>query len=411
MVSTAPTTSPSAFVLDYVRTPRGRASAKGALHHKTPTDLVVHLQQELARRTSVDVEQVEDVVLGCASQVDEQGSNLARTATLLSGWGERVPGATLNRFCASGIDAVAQVAARIRAGDLKLAVGGGVESVSRVPMFADRGPLWTDADTVMRIGSVHMGIAADLNATIDGFAREQLDAYAVETQHKAAAAHTDGAFARSLVPLPGGVDAAGLDHDELVRPATTLEGLAQLAPAFAELGQQGQDLIALKANPVVDRIEHLHTVGTSPAMADGAGLLLIGDAESSRRTGLRPRARILTAASTAVNPVIMLTAGQSAVEQVIARAGLTAADIDVFEFAEAFSALCLRFRRDLHAGPERLNPNGGTMAMGHAFGATGAILVGGCVEALEQRGGRFGVAAVSGAAGLGVAVLIERIAE
>ncbi|GAA0233325.1 acetyl-CoA C-acyltransferase [Cryptosporangium japonicum] len=392
------------FVLDYVRTPRGRASAKGSLHDVPAVDLVVGLQRELARRTGLDTGQVEDVVLGCASQVDEQGADLARTATLLAGWGDRVPGGTLNRFCASGIDAVGQTAARIRAGDLRLAVAGGVESVSRVPMFADRGPLWTDAETVRRIGSVHMGIAADLNATIEKFTRAELDAYGVETQQKAAAARAGGAFARSLVPV------AGLDHDELVRPGTTLDGLAALPPAFAGLGKDGQDAIALGAYDGVDHIDHLHTVGTSPAMADAAALLLLGDADAARRTGLRPRARIVGAATTAVNPVVMLTAGQSAVEAVLARAGLTPADVDVFEFAEAFSALCLRFRRDLDAGPDRLNPNGGTMAMGHAFGATGAILVGSCVEALEDRGGRYGVAAVSGAAGLGVAVLIERLA-
>ncbi|WP_035853728.1 acetyl-CoA C-acyltransferase [Cryptosporangium arvum] len=392
------------FVLDYVRTPRGKASAKGSLHGVPAVELVVGLQRSLAERTGLDPEQVEDVVLGCASQVDEQGADLARTATLLAGWGDRVPGVTLNRFCASGIDAVGQTAARVRAGDLRLAVAGGVESVSRVPMFADRGPLWTDADTVRRIGSVHMGIAADLNATIEKFTREELDAYGVETQQKAAAARAGGAFARSLVPV------AGLDHDELVRPGTTLDGLAALPPAFAGLGEGGQDAIALGAYDGVDHIDHLHTVGTSPAMADAAALLLIGDEDAARRAGLRPRARIVAAATTSVNPVVMLTAGQSAVETVLTRAGLTPSDVDVFEFAEAFSALCLRFRRDLDAGPDRLNPNGGTMAMGHAFGATGAILVGSCVEALEDSGGRYGVAAVSGAAGLGVAVLIERLA-
>lgn len=399
-----------ALVLDYVRTPRGRASAKGSLRGRSATDLVVHLQRHLAERTGLDTEQVEDVVLGCASQVDEQGANLARTATLLAGWGERAPGATLNRFCASGVDAVGQTAARVRSGDVSLAVAGGVESVSRVPMFADRGPLWTDAATIGRIGSVHMGIAADLNATLEGFTREELDAYGVETQHKAARAWDRKAFARSVMPVPPDSEGRALGHDELIRPGTTQESLARLAPAFEELGTQGQDAIALGAHPVTHQIQHLHTVGTSPAMADGAALLLIGNEEAARRTGLRPRARVLGAATAAVNPVIMLTAGQSAVEKVLARAGLSPADIDVFEYAEAFAALCLRFRRDLDAGPDRMNPNGGTMAMGHAFGATGAILVGSCVEALEEREGRFGVAAVSGAAGLGVAVLVERIA-
>lgn len=400
-----------AFVLDYVRTPRGKASPKGSLRSHSPLDLVVHLQQSLEKRNNLDVESVDDVILGCASQVDEQGSNIARTAALLAGWGDSVPGGTINRFCASGVDAVGQTAARIRADDLSLAVAGGVESVSRVPMFVDRGPLWADPAIIKTIGSVHMGIAADLNATIEGFSREELDAYGLETQLKAAKARADGAFERSLISVPPNEGGPGLDHDELVRPGTTLEGLADLPPAFAELGEQGQDAIALGAYQGVDSISHLHTVGTSPAMADASALLLLGSAKAADKAGLAPRARIVGAASTSVNAVVMLTAGQSAVEQVIGRAGLTPSDIDVFEFAEAFSALCLRFRRDLDVGPERLNPNGGTMAMGHAFGATGAILVGSCIEELERRDGRYGVAAVSGAAGLGVAVLVERIAS
>lgn len=404
-----------AFVLDYVRTPRGKASPKGGLHAHSALDLVVHLQNALVDRNDLDVEQIDDIAIGSASQVGDQGGNIARTAALLAGWGDSVPGYTLNRFCASGVDAVGQTAARIRGGDLQLAVAGGVESVSRVPMYADKGPLWADPDVIRTIGSVHMGIAADINATLEDMSREQLDEYGVETQLKAAKARTAGVFARSLVPVPAKGDSPGLDHDELVRPGTTLEGLAQLPPAFAELGASGQDAIALGALKEMgaysglSEIQHLHTVGTSPAMADASALLLVGSAEAAERAGVAPRARIIGSASTSVNPVVMLTAGQSAVEQVIARAGLTPADIDVFEFAEAFSALCLRFRRDLDAGPDRMNPNGGTMAMGHAFGATGAILVGSCVEELERRGGRYGVAAVSGAAGLGVAVLVERI--
>lgn len=405
------TTAPArdALVLEYVRTPRAKASASGSLHDRTPTDLLVHLEEALAARTGLATDRVDDVIIGCASQVDEQGANIARTSALLAGWGDHVPGLTINRFCASGIDAVAHAAARLRSGDLGLAVAGGVESVSRVPLFADRGPLWTDPATVRTVGSVHMGIAADLNATLEGFQRAELDVYGVETQEKAAAAWAAGVFDRSVVPVPASAQGPGLDHDELVRPQTTLEALASLPPAFAGLGADGQDAIALGAFPGVEAIEHLHTVGTSPQMADAAALVLLGTAESAETLGLVPRGRILAAATTAVNPVIMLTAGQSAVVDVIARAGLRPADIDVFEFAEAFAALCLKFRRELDAGPDRMNPNGGTMAMGHAFGATGAILVGSCLEELERRGGRYGVAAVSGAAGLGAAVLIERL--
>ncbi|CAM5299133.1 acetyl-CoA acetyltransferase [Streptomyces spiroverticillatus] len=387
------------YVLDYVRTPRGKGSARGALHGTSPVELVVALQRALVER-GLAAGEVEDVMIGTASQVDEQGANLARTATLLAGWGHGVPGGTINRFCASGIDAVAQTAARLKSGDLgRLAVAGGVESTSRVPMFSDRGPLFCDPATVKAIGSVHMGIAADLNATLEGFAREELDAYGLETQTKAAAARAEGRSARSLVPV------AGLDHDELVRPQTTADSLAALEPAFAELGTQGQDALALAAHPEAGNINHLHTVGTSPALADGAALLVLGTEASERR----PRARVVASATASTDPVIMLTAGQTAVERVLAKAGLTPADVDVFQFAEAFAALCLRLRRDLGVGPDRLNPGGGTIATGHAFGATGAIMVGECVEELERTGGRYGVASVSGAAGLGVAVLVERI--
>ncbi|MCB0923556.1 MAG: acetyl-CoA C-acyltransferase [Mycobacterium sp.] len=398
-----------AFVLDYVRTPRAKASATGSLHDRTAIELLVHLQHALVERKDLDPARVDDVIVGCASQVDEQGADIARTAALLAGWGDHVPGVTINRFCASGIDAVAHAAARLRTGELGLAVAGGVESVSRVPLFADRGALWTDPATIRTVGSVHMGIAADLNATIEGFGREELDQYGLETQHKAAAAWAGGAFARSVVPVGPSAHGPGLDHDELVRGQTTVEALAALPPAFARLGGDGQDEIALNAYPGVPAIEHRHTVGTSPQMADAAALLLLGTRAGAATVGVAPRGRIVAAATTAVNPVLMLTAGQSAVVDVIARAGLRPADIDVFEFAEAFAALCLKFRRDLDAGPDRMNPNGGTMAMGHAFGATGAILVGSCLEELERRDGRYGVAAVSGAAGLGVAVVVERL--
>jgi len=397
-----------ALVLDYVRTARGKGSKRGSLHQVGPVDLVVRLQQALVARTGIDPGRVQDVTVGSASQVDEQGSDLARTATLLAGWGHGVPGGTINRFCASGVDAVAQTAARIRAGDLSLAVAGGVESVSRVPMFSDRGPLWTDPETIRRVGSVHMGIAADLNATLNGWTREELDAYGVETQVKAARGWGEGVHARSVVPveLP---DGSLFARDELIRPDTSAEWLAGLPSAFAGLGAEGQDAIALAAHPEAGEIRHLHTVGTSPALADGAALLLLGSPETAEALGLRPRARIVASAVVATDPVIMLTAGQQAVEAVIAKAGLTPADIDVFEFAEAFAAMCLKFRRELDAGPDRMNPHGGTIAMGHAFGATGAIMTGDCVEELERREGRYGVAAVSGAAGLGVAVLIERM--
>lgn len=398
-----------AFVLDWLRTPRGKASATGVLHHLSPSDLVVTLQKELVRGRGLRPDLVDDVILGVASQVDEQGANLARTATLLAGWGAGVPAVTVNRFCASGIDAVAQAAARVRAGDAGLIVAGGVESVSRVPIFSDRGPLWSDPATVAAVGSVHMGVAADLNATVDGWSREALDRYALETHAKAAAAWGAGFFDRSVVSLPG-ADGIPVTADELVRPHLTLEALAALPPLFAQLGAEGQDDLVARHHPDVGPLQHRHTVGTSPQMADASALLVVGSRDAAEQSGIAPRARIVASATAGVDPVVMLTAGQVAVERVLARAGLRREEIDVFEFAEAFSALCLRFRRDLDAGPDRLNPNGGTIAMGHAFGATGAILVGQCIDELEDMDARYGVAAVSGAAGLGVAVLLERVA-
>jgi acetyl-CoA C-acetyltransferase len=387
-----------AFILDWIRTPRGKASPRGALHCLSALDLVTGLQRELVERTGLAPDIVDDVVLGVASQVGEQGADLARTANLLLGW--QTPGVTVNRFCASGIDAVATAAARVRAGDYTVVVAGGVESVSRVPIFSDGGALWNDPSVVQSVGSVHMGIAADLNATREGFSREQLDAYAVETHEKAHAAWESGAFDYSVVEM------AGLDRDELIRPGLTAEALAELPPVFGD--RPDDDALVLQR---FERIEHLHTVGTSPQMADAAALLLIGTREQAELMGLRPRARIVSSATAVCDPVIMLTAGQEAMEKAIERAGLTPRDIDVFEFAEAFAALCLRFRRDLDAGPERMNPNGGTIAMGHAFGATGAIMVGQCLDELERREARFGVAGVSGAAGLGVGLVLERCSD
>lgn len=399
-----------AWIFDYVRTPRGKASAKGGLHEHSADDLVVRLMDALTAR-GLPPDAVQDVILGCASQVGEQGANTARVAALSAGWGEEVPGLMVNRFCASGIDAVGVAAARVKAGDAELVVAGGVETVSRVPLFADGGPLWTDPDTIERIGSIHMGVAADLNGTLEGFAREQLDCYGVRSQRRAAQAWTEDRFAAEVIPIPR-ADGTTMTADELVRPDTTADTQAALPPAFAELGASGQDDLALRAFPHLTAVEHLHTVGTAPAMADGAALLIIGTRAAGERAGLRPRARIVAAQANAAHPVRMLTAGQTAVERVLARNALTPDEISCFEFAEAFSALCLRFERDLgidvEHGDDRMNPNGGTMAMGHAFGATGAIMVGGCAAELERRGGRWGVAAVSGAAGLGSAILLER---
>ncbi|MFI9555722.1 acetyl-CoA C-acyltransferase [Nonomuraea endophytica] len=375
------------YVYDCVRTPRGKARPGGGLADVTPLAMLEELLGALGGRTGVT--RADDLIVGCATQNAEQGGNLARTAALTTGFDS--PGMTLNRYCTSGIDAVRTAAALVASGCAQVVVAGGVESVSRVPMFSDRGPLWS-----LPVGSLHMGVAADVVATLEGFSREELDRYGLRTQTLAAEAWAGGRYDRFLVPVND------LDHDEHVRPGLTLAALSALEPAFA--ASPDQDAVALSHLPELGRIRHLHTRGTSPSLCDAAGLVLIG-------TGLdlEPLARVAGSATAVGDPVTMLTAGQAAVEKVLAQAGLSADDVEVFEFAEAFAALCLKFQRDLKVGDDRFNVNGGTIAMGHAFGATGALLVAACVAELHRRGARYGVAAVSGAAGSGSAVLLERV--
>nr|HEX4316106.1 acetyl-CoA C-acyltransferase [Kofleriaceae bacterium] len=380
------------FVVATARTPRGKGSPKGALHGVLPVELVAELLRVIAAR-GVRASEVDDVVIGCATQVDDQGANLARTATLVAGWDARVPGATVNRFCASGLDAIGVAAARVRAGDAALVVAGGVESVSRVPMLADRGPLYGDPAIAARIGAVHMGVSADLIASLDGATRDACDAYADASRRKARAARPPP----SLVPMHG------LDRDELV--GRDPDG--ELPPLFAD---RAADIALARARyPQVAAWRAVHTRGSSPQLADAAAVVALADRATADRLGLPPRARVVATATCAVDPVIMLTAGQLAAERALARAGLAARDVAVFEFAEAFAATCLRFMRAFDLDHERMNPNGGTIARGHAFGATGAILAIDVVDELARRGARYGVACVSGAAGLGSAIVLERI--
>lgn len=384
------------------RTPRGKGSAKGALHRIAPVGLVRHTLDALVAR-GLPPAQVDDLILGIATQVDDQGANLARTATLVAGWDAHVPGLTINRFCASGIEAVSLAASRIRAGESSLLVAGGVESVSRVATFADKGPLYFDPAIAAQVGAVHMGVAADLVATLDGTSRDALDDYADRSRAKARAAHAAGAFAPSLAPINGVLAA-----DELVGAgAPDREALRDLPPLFAD--RAADHAIVAARYPEASPLRHVHTRGNSPALADAAAVVVVADRATAEQAGLVPRARILAAASCAVDPVIMLTAGQLATERALQRANLAPRDIAVFSFAEAFAALCVRFMRDLDVDHDRLNPNGGTLALGHAFGATGAIMVLDAVDTLERIGARYGVAAVSGAAGLGTAIVVERI--
>lgn len=394
------------YVLGSLRTPRGKGHAGGSLAGITPLNLVEQLLHGLVDRLGLDPAAVDDVILGSATQTGAQGGNLARTAVLTAGWDHTVAGQTVNRFCASGIDAIRNAAGLIGSGQAGLVVAGGVESVSQAPMFADRGPLWADPEVIQTIGSVHMGIAADIGATELGLTREELDAYGLCTQELAAQAWDRGFYDSTVMPVRDAAGQVVLERDEIMR-TTTADQLATLEPAFAELGAGGQDAIALAHLPELDHIEHRHTRGTSPSLADGAGVVVVGTLQAAHRTGLTPLARIVSGASVGSDPVRMLGAGQAAIEQALTRAGLTPHDLDVVEFAEAFSAFCLKIQREFGFGDDRFNVNGGTIAMGHAFGATGAILTGQAVEQLRASGGRYATAAVSGAAGLGTALILE----
>ncbi len=389
-----------AVIAGGARTPRGKGSPRGKLHGHTPIQLVGHVLGALQTR-GLEPQYVGDVILGCATQVDEQGGNIARTAALMAGWPVGVPGLTINRFCASGLEAIKLAASRVIAGDCDIIVAGGVESVSRVATFADKPPLYCDPAIAAQVGSVHMGVAADLVASVERFTRDELDDYADMTRTKARMAQAAGAFAHSIVALPG------LAHDELLDGAPQRAALTELPPLF---GDRAEDLAIVRERYPQVTVRALHTKGNSPQLADAAAAVVVVEEAAAVRAGLTPRARVLASASCAVDPVVMLTAGELAVHRALARAGLSPNQVDVYSFAEAFSALCLRFMRTFDVGHERFNPNGGTMALGHAYGATGANLVLDVVDELHRRNARYGVAAVSGAAGLGAAIVVERIA-
>jgi len=401
---------PDAFIFDALRTPRGRGRAGGGLAGVKPVHLLTGLLRELPRRAGLDPAAVEDVILGCVTPVGEQGANIARAAVLAAGWDERVPGVQLNRFCASGLEAVNLAAAMVRSGWEQLVLAGGVESMSRVPMGSDGGALIDDPEISQAVGFVPQGIGADLLATLDGFSRAELDAFAVESQRRAAAARAAGRFARSLVPVRDPNGQVLLAEDEHMRPDTTLETLAKLPPAFAQLGAAGFDAVALRRYPQLTRIEHLHTAGNSSGIVDGAALVLVGSAARGRALGLTPRARIVSAAVVGSEPTIMLTGPAPAARLALERAGLGFDDIDLFEINEAFAAVVLHFQRETGVDLERINVNGGAIALGHPLGATGAMILGALLDELERRGGRYGLAALCVGGGMGIATIIERCA-
>lgn len=400
--------NPHAYLYDAIRTPRGRGKANGSLHPVRPLDLLKTLFDEMKERHDLDTAQVDDVLLGCVTPVKEQGGNIARTAPLYAGWDLDIPGAQLNRFCASGLEAVNLAAMKVRSGWEELVVAGGVESMSRIPMGSDGGAMWEDYEIMGQLDIVPQGISADLIASLEGFTRQDVDGFALLSQQRAAAAQRESRFT-SIVPVRDADGNILLDHDEHPRPDATLEGLGALKPAFEALGTMGFDAVALKKYPQLDRINHVHTAGNSSGIVDGAALTLIGSEEAGSRLGLTPRARIVSAALTGTDPTIMLTGPMPATRKALAKAGLSIEDIDLFEVNEAFAAVVMRFMREMDVPEEKVNVNGGAIAMGHPLGATGAMLLGTLVDELERRKLKRGIVTLCVGGGMGIAMVVERV--
>ena len=402
--------SEEAFIYEAIRTPRGKGK-NGALTEVKPLNLVTGLIDEMrSRHPNIDENMISDVVLGCVSPVGDQGADIARTVVIAAGMPDTVGGFQLNRFCASGLEAVNTAAQKVRSGWDDLVYAGGVESMSRVPMGSDGGAMFSDPATVYDAYIVPQGIGADLIATIEGFSRDDVDAYALRSQERAAAAWSGGYFAKSVVPVRDQNGLLILDHDEHMRPDTTAEGLGKLKPAFeAMAAMAGFDDVALQKYHWVEKIHHVHTGGNSSGIVDGAALVLIGNEKAGKANGLTPRARVVATATSGADPTIMLVGPTPATEKVLARAGLTVDDIDLFELNEAFASVVLKFQKDLGIPDEKLNVNGGAIAMGHQLGATGAMITGTMVDELERRGAKRALITLCIGGGMGVATIIERI--
>lgn len=397
-----------AFIYDAVRTPRGKGKPDGALHEVKPVRLLADLLTALSGRNALDTALVDDVVMGCASAVGEQGGAVGKAAAMLAGWDDSVAGMQLDRFCGSGLEAVNIAAARVMSGMDDLIVAGGVESMSRVPMGSGGGAIFFDSELMTKMNFVSQGVSADLIATLGGYDREAVDQYALSSQQRAAQAQAQGRFGASLVAVRDAFGQHILDHDEFVRPDATLDGLGKLKPSFAKMGEMGMDAVALAKYPQVAAIDHVHTPGNSSGVVDGASAVLIGSKAVGKALGLRPRARIRATATIATEPTIMLTAPAPVVRKLLARAGLELADIDLFEVNEAFASVVLRFIDDLGVDPGTVNVNGGAIALGHPIGATGGMLIATMVDELERRGLKRGICTLCVGGGMGVATLVER---
>tara|TARA_R110002110_G_scaffold415860_1_gene658746 strand:+ start:74411 stop:75610 length:1200 start_codon:yes stop_codon:yes gene_type:complete len=396
----------AAYIYDALRSPRGRAKSTGALHSVTPQELLRQLYAALCTRTALRPEQVGDVILGCATQHAEQAGNIARHSTLYAGWPTSIPGMTINRFCSSGIDAVALAALKVEAGQAETVIAGGVEMMSRVPMLSDEARVFKDPAFAAQCQMLMMGNGADLIASLHGVTREQADAVALASQQRAANAQVEGYF-RSVIPIDIS-DGGQCKADECVRGATTAEQLASMEPAFAKIGAAGVDTFQLQHHPEVEKITHIHTAGNSPAMADGAALVLVANGDYGTTSGCAPRARIVASNTVAADPTQVLSGCVEATQALMKNQGLEASDVDLFEIHEAFAAVSILAMQRLNITDEKLNVNGGVIALGHPMGATGAVMLGTLLDELERRGLQRGIVAAAGAAGTGSALLIER---
>lgn len=398
-----------AYIFDAVRTPRGKGKKDGSLHQATPVWLLRTLLQALQQRNSLDTSLVDDVVLGCVTPVGEQGSDIARTAVMDAGWAESVAGVTLSRFCASGLEAVNLAAAKIMSGMEDMVVAGGVESMSRWTMGSDGGAWYMDPRVNTATGFVPQGISADLVATLEGFGRPDLDAFAAESHRRAAQAQAEGRFARSVVAVKDLNGMTWLERDETVRPGTSVESLAKLNPSFEMMGAMGFDTTALDKYTTVEKILHHHHAGNSSGIVDGAALMLLGSKAAGEKAGLKPRARVRMCAIVGSEPTIMLTGPTPACRKALAKAGMSASDIDLWEINEAFATVPMKTARDLGVSLDRVNVNGGAIAMGHPLGATGAMILGTALDELERTGKSTALATLCVGGGMGIATIIERV--
>jgi len=398
-----------AYVFDALRTPRGKGKKDGSLYEVKPINLLAGLLTDLQQRHQFDTAQVDDVVMGIVSPVGEQGSVLPKVAALKAGWDFRCAGVQINRFCASGLEAVNMAAQKVRSGWEDLVVAGGVESMSRVTIGSDGGAWAQDPETNMQTAFVPQGIGADLIATLDGFTRHDVDAYALESQRRATHAQAQGYFDRSVMPVHDAMGNVILGRDEFIKPNTTLEGLGSLKSAFEQMGAMGFDQVALTRYPQVERIDHVHHAGNSSGIVDGAAAVLIGSEAAAKAHGLVPRARIVATALSGADPTIMLTGPMPAARKALAKAGLRVDQIDLFEVNEAFAAVPMRFMKEMQVPHDKVNVNGGAIALGHPLGATGAMILGTLIDELHRRGLRYGLATLCVGGGMGIATIVERV--